>query len=71
MLLRCFCLCFFTFKISSIQKNIKQKLSWYPQYLYYSNESLILACLQTNLLRIIVAHDFFPSSLKLKVSYLS
>ena len=36
MLLRCFCLRFFIFKISFIKKNIKQKLSCYPQYLYYS-----------------------------------
>ena len=26
---------FLAFKISFIRKNIKQKLSWYPQYLYY------------------------------------
>ena len=35
MLLRCFCLCFLYLKYFSLKKNIKQKLSWYLQYLYY------------------------------------
>ena len=33
--LRCFCLCFKCLKNFIIKKNIKQKLSWQPQYLYY------------------------------------